>query len=299
MIGSRQQQGHRVSRRDVRLSHTSQVAAAPDQLRGRAVTGLRHLALIGAVAVGLVFAHTASGDAKPELARAAARSLPATPAQSVTALDGRLSPLQSDSPRGLILLETQQAIQLEARLLVTATAQPARLASSAPSTQSSVPAASVPTSTPTPSTPARADTAVAITAVDATAAIVAARATEPAVARPVAAAVAAPTAANQRYASRADVITALARTRWAPEHWGTVVAIAFCESGMDTNRDGVSDVVDTQASGASGAYVGVLQIAPDHRFSAPYDLRTLAGNLDAGYELWLDNGRSFAPWGCR
>ena len=92
---------------------------------------------------------------------------------------------------------------------------------------------------------------------------------------------------------------ALAGTSWPAELWPRVVAIAFCESGIDSNRDGYYDMADTRASGAGGRYLGVLQIGATHRFSQPWDLFSLSGNLQAGYELWANAGGSFAPWGCR
>jgi hypothetical protein len=81
--------------------------------------------------------------------------------------------------------------------------------------------------------------------------------------------------------------------------WSEVIRIAQCESGGDTDRDGYKDVVDTQARGAGGLYVGVMQVDRTHRFSVTYDLDTLEGNLHAAHELWVRAGGSFRPWGCR
>ena len=113
----------------------------------------------------------------------------------------------------------------------------------------------------------------------------------------VKAAVAAPPPPS-RYATIGEVNVALAQTAWPAEVWPTVVAIALCEAGVDRDRDGRYDAVDTQASGAGGRYIGALQIGAAHGFSQAYDLRSLVGNLAAGYELWAEAGRSFAPWGC-
>jgi hypothetical protein len=104
--------------------------------------------------------------------------------------------------------------------------------------------------------------------------------------------------AATRYVGLGDLSAGLSQTPWPKELWPRVTSIALCESGIDTNHDGRYDQVDTRASGAGGRYIGVLQIGVDHIFSKPYDLRSLVGNLSAGYELWLDAGRSFSPWGC-
>ena len=110
--------------------------------------------------------------------------------------------------------------------------------------------------------------------------------------------VAVPPADASRFVSTSDLTAALARTPWPQETWGKVVSIALCESGQDSDRDGRYDRVDTQALGAGGLYLGVLQISREHRFETPYNLLTLMDNLNAGYELWVAAGRSFAPWGC-
>jgi hypothetical protein len=96
-----------------------------------------------------------------------------------------------------------------------------------------------------------------------------------------------------------EIHAALAVTGWPQELWPVVVRIAFCESGVDRDRDGSYDAANTQASGAGGRYIGVMQIGRDHRFSEPYDLWSLHGNLAAAYELYVRAGHSFSPWGCR
>jgi len=102
-----------------------------------------------------------------------------------------------------------------------------------------------------------------------------------------------------RYASLGDLNAALAQTPWPAALWPSVTSIALCEAGLDTDRDGRYDTVDTQASGAGGRYIGVMQIGVDHVFAKAYDLRSLVGNLSAAYELWSAAGGSFGPWGCR
>lgn len=105
-------------------------------------------------------------------------------------------------------------------------------------------------------------------------------------------------AAAGAYASQSEVEATLATTAWPRELWPTVLAIAYCESGIDSDRDGHYDSVDTLASGAGGLYIGVMQIDVKHHFSSQYDLRALRDNLAAGHELWVRAGHSFAPWGC-
>jgi hypothetical protein len=95
-----------------------------------------------------------------------------------------------------------------------------------------------------------------------------------------------------------EVTAALARTPWPQDTWARVISIGLCESGQDSDRDGRYDRMDTQAQGAGGLYLGVLQISREHRFRTPYNLLTLSDNLNAGYELWVAAGRSFSPWGC-
>ena len=107
-----------------------------------------------------------------------------------------------------------------------------------------------------------------------------------------------PTPTGGRFATPAEVVAALSRTPWPQDTWGRVIAITLCESGVDSDRDGQYDRVDTQALGAGGLYLGALQINREHRFRTTYNLLTLADNLNAGYELWLGAGRSFVPWGC-
>ena len=102
-----------------------------------------------------------------------------------------------------------------------------------------------------------------------------------------------------RYATIGEMNVALAQTPWPADLWPRVVALAICEAGIDSDRDGHHDAVDTQAMGAGGRYVGALQIGAAHAFSRPYDLHQLVDNLAAGYELWASAGGSFAPWGCR
>lgn len=241
---------------------------------------LRHVALLGTMTLGLLTAYLVSRVASPESALAAFERFPATPAQAVTAyapaaatvLDGRLPPHQPDSGSGSgeILLATTQ---------LTDTAP-----SAAPrSAEAMASAVIVPMTEPVRATPVAAAAASQATPSPVVA---------PAALTPV-------TVTANRYATRADLLQALARTQWDPTLWNTVINIAFCESGVDTDRDGIRDVVDTRASGAGGTYLGVLQIGRSHHFSVPYDLRSLVGNLAAGHELWIDTGRSFAPWGCR
>src|SRR5439155_3349516 len=100
-------------------------------------------------------------------------------------------------------------------------------------------------------------------------------------------------------ASRQDLLDALALTPWPAQQWPKLISIAMCESGVDLDKDGAYDAVDILARGAGGRYIGVLQIGASHVFSQLYDLNTLAGNLNAGYELWVGAGGSFSPWGCR
>jgi hypothetical protein len=118
---------------------------------------------------------------------------------------------------------------------------------------------------------------------------------------PVPATVEAPVAPapSSRYVTVAELEAALAETPWPAELWSQVVRIAQCESGSDTNRDGYKDIVDTQAQGAGGLYIGVMQVGRDHRFSVAYDLYSLRGNLLAAHELWARAGQSFSPWGCK
>lgn len=104
--------------------------------------------------------------------------------------------------------------------------------------------------------------------------------------------------ATGRFVTIPEVTAALASTPWPQETWQRVISIGLCESGQDSDRDGRYDRMDTQALGAGGLYLGVLQISREHRFRTPYNLLTLSDNLNAGYELWVAAGRSFAPWGC-
>lgn len=240
---------------------------------------------------GLLAAHLATVAAMPQSALAAFEQFPATPAQSVTAeaiharaaraasitaLDGRAPLPEPSATRESGLHKTLLATTVIETPRSTDAAASAVVETAPPAPPSVRAEAAAPIASPAPKQPT----------------VVAARVAEP---TPVET----PLAAPNRYATRADLIEALGRTRWDPAQWATVISIAFCEAGADTNRDGIPDVVDTRASGAGGLYLGVMQIGQAHRFSAPYDLRSLVGNLSAGYELWLDSGRSFAPWGCR
>lgn len=67
-----------------------------------------------------------------------------------------------------------------------------------------------------------------------------------------AAAPAAAAPAGGRYATLANLESALARSSWPVELWPRIISIAGCESGSDTNRDGYKDTFDNQAVG-SGA----------------------------------------------
>ena len=92
---------------------------------------------------------------------------------------------------------------------------------------------------------------------------------------------------------------AIAATGWPPATWDRLVLIAFCESGVDTDRDGRYDSVNPSAVGGGGLYIGMLQIsASANPAVAHYNLYDLYGNLQAGYNIWLSAGGSFAPWGC-
>jgi hypothetical protein len=192
-------------------------------------------------------------------------------------LDGRLPDGAPDVPSNAFAASATADFFLALSVVESATATPA---------------APVATPTPAPATLV-AVAAVAVAAEAPTAAAIRPPRIEPTV-QPAAAA---PTTA--RYASRPDIEAALAQTPWPAELWPRIIAIAMCESGVDTNRDGYYDVVDTYARGAGGRYIGVLQIGADHRFSRAYDLTVLLDNLNAGYELWAAAGGSFGPWGCR
>lgn len=208
--------------------------------------------------------------------------------------DGRLP---DDSALATVLMAADPALTSEPVTLAVMSA----LAPAAPGPLALVPAAAapVPARTVAPAAPEPAAAAAPVVpaadappVVRAAVAPVAPAATAPALAQT------APPAAGARFATQAEVAAALARSPWPEETWPRVIAIAFCESGVDSDHDGRYDVVDTQALGAGGLYIGALQISREHRFPAPYDLYALADNLAAGYELWLRAGRSFVPWGC-
>lgn len=118
----------------------------------------------------------------------------------------------------------------------------------------------------------------------------------PAATRTATAAAAPPAAA---FVGEAALREAIAATGWPPAVWDRLVLIAFCESGVDTDRDGRYDSVNPSAVGGGGLYIGVLQIsASANPAVAHYNLYDLYGNLQAGYKIWLSAGGSFAPWGC-
>lgn len=226
------------------------------------------VAVVGTVAVGSQFArptHADAGAARPITALAAS-------------LDGRLPDGAPSATAEAVSPRTLRALTVETPLPATALttfASPSPAGESAPIAAAAAPAQREPivqplsrlTATPTP---------------------------EPVV---HAAVIAVPP--PSRYATLGEVNVALAQTPWPAELWPRVVAIAICEAGIDSDRDGRYDQVDTQAIGAGGRYIGALQIGADHRFSRPYDLHRLIDNLAAGYELWTSAGGSFAQWGCR
>lgn len=222
------------------------------------------VAVVGTVAVGSQFARPTHADA------GAVR--PSAPLGA--ALDGRLpdgAPATTTSARTLHALTTETP---------------------APTTVFTALASAAPTAPPTASTattPAQREPIVPPLS-----RLTATPAPEPVVR---AAVIALPPAS--RYATLGELNVALAQTPWPAELWPRVIAIATCEAGIDSDRDGRYDQIDTQASGAGGRYIGALQIGAAHTFSRPYDLHRLVDNLAAGYELWLSAGRSFAPWGCR
>jgi len=86
---------------------------------------------------------------------------------------------------------------------------------------------------------------------------------------------------------------------WPAATLDKLAQVAFCESGVDTDRDGRYDHVNPSAVGGGGRYIGVLQIyGAVNPAVAGYNLYDLHGNLAAGYQIWLAAGSSFAPWGC-
>lgn len=222
------------------------------------------VAVVGTIAVGSQFARPTHADA------VAAR--PSAPLGA--SLDGRLpdgAPATTTSARTLHALTIEAPAPTSALAVLASAAPvaaPATSTTSAPAQREPVvPPLSRLTATPAPEPVVRA------------------------------AVIALPPAS--RYATLGELNVALAQTPWPAELWPRVVAIAICEAGIDSDRDGRYDQIDTQASGAGGRYIGTLQIGATHTFSRPYDLHRLVDNLAAGYELWLSAGHSFAPWGCR
>ncbi|MFA7297808.1 MAG: hypothetical protein WC211_11600 [Dehalococcoidia bacterium] len=251
----------RLARRQSRRSPRG--ATLPSSLRHAALL----IAVVGTVAVG-------SQLARPAHANAVAR-----PANSAAALiDGR-------QPDGAPAVATEGFT----RTLFAVTVETPTASTAAAVLTATPLAASTPTPALAAGTPAQREVVVAPLS-----RITASPAPEPTVR---AAVIAAPPAS--RYATIGEMNVALAQTPWPAELWPRVVALAMCEAGIDSDRDGRYDTVDTQASGAGGRYIGALQIGAGHTFSRAYDLHRLVDNLAAGHELWVSAGGSFAPWGCR
>lgn len=244
-------------------------------------SSLRHAALLVAV-VGTVT--LASPLVSPSHADATTEAVPSIAARVDLAahLDGRL-------PDGAPSSHADATVTPVRTLLALTAATPA-------ATTTAAPMRTVAVETPMP-------TAVAFLAIPALQETVVPTltrltATPTPAPQPIVKAAVAPPPVPSRYATIGELNVALAQTPWPAELWPSVVAVALCESGVDRDRDGRYDAVDTQASGAGGRYIGALQIGAAHRFNQPYDLHSLVGNLAAGYELWAGAGGSFAPWGC-
>ncbi len=244
--------------------HRAIGATLPSSLRHAALL----IAVIGTVAIGSQLARPGHADA----------GAPHPTASTATHIDGR-------QPDGAPAVATEGFT----RTLFAVTVE-TPTSSTAAATLAATPRA---TSTPAPAlgatAPAQREVVVAPLS-----RITAPPAPEPTVR---AAVIAAPPAS--RYATIGELNVALAQTPWPAELWPRVVALAMCEAGIDSDRDGRYDTVDTQAMGAGGRYIGALQIGAAHAFSRAYDLHRLVDNLVAGYELWAGAGGSFAPWGCR
>lgn len=81
----------------------------------------------------------------------------------------------------------------------------------------------------------------------------------------------------------------LAESPWPRELWGDVTEIAYCESRH------LPHVI-----GDGGLAYGLLQIREDYwpRLVRSFDLLDPRDNLAAGWVVFLEAGRSFAPWSC-
>jgi hypothetical protein len=76
---------------------------------------------------------------------------------------------------------------------------------------------------------------------------------------------------------------------WPAHLWATLTEIARCESRFDPSQ-----------VGDSGRSLGVLQVhtpAWPHLERA-FDLLDLGDNLAAGWIIYVEAGRTFAPWSC-
>lgn len=113
-----------------------------------------------------------------------------------------------------------------------------------------------------------------------------------------------PAAAGARYVPRQQVAAVAAAVGFpSPDY---VASIAMCESGLDTNHDGIKDTSDTLATGRAGER-GTMQLHPTHArtggllsqigisWDAMYDLWS---NMQAAYGLFVAAGYSYSPWSC-